>query len=354
MKEKQKMESLPLGFYNMLKGLGMILVIYGHSANLVGQSGKLSDFFTVLGAGVMAMFFIISGYGFVRRKPKKYIKASAKDFLKPYAIVGALVVLSKLGLAFVRHRSFYEHGFEYVPTYLLGLNASGGGEFMGIPIQSIGIFWFVLALFTGGIILNFILGIGDEKKQMAVVAAVVIAGYLLTLITKIWVFVLPIGLISTGYLYFGYLTKKYNLMMKTLKWYVWLAIIAISCLFLCFSWMNIACVDFRFGFFDVIGIGVIGFLLIRIYMVVRPTLGSNLIVKSLETIGFYSFWIICVHAYEAIIFPWYRIRALISNDILMILVVFVVRSIVIAFGVWGILFIKKHMKKKKKKVKLEL
>ena len=68
----------------------------------------------------MAAFFMISGYGFYKRKPHKCFAIQRKLLLLPYCIVAAAVIISKFLLAVVRQRSFMENGGEFVLTYLLG------------------------------------------------------------------------------------------------------------------------------------------------------------------------------------------------------------------------------------------
>ena len=74
---------------------------------------------------------MISGYGFYKRKPRKCFVIQRKLLLLPYCIVAAAVIISKFLLAVVRHRSFMENGGEFILTYLLGLNAEGGGTLWG-------------------------------------------------------------------------------------------------------------------------------------------------------------------------------------------------------------------------------
>ena len=201
--------TLGLGYFNLARGLGMVLIVLGHSINLyldplpTGNGGFFSGAGSVFGGGIMAAFFMISGYGFYKRKPHKCFAIQRKLLLLPYCIVAAAVIISKFLLAVVRQRSFMENGGEFVLTYLLGLNAEGGGTLWGIPVESVSIFWFVLALFGGWLIYNCIAQITSNRLRVLLTAACVILGYVLTLFSKIWPWCLPMALIAVGYLHAG-------------------------------------------------------------------------------------------------------------------------------------------------------
>ena len=69
--------TLGLGYFNLARGLGMVLIVLGHSINLylepqpTGSGGLFSGAGSVFGGGIMAAFFMISGYGLSKRKPRR-------------------------------------------------------------------------------------------------------------------------------------------------------------------------------------------------------------------------------------------------------------------------------------------
>ena len=69
--------TLGLGYFNLARGLGMVLIVLGHSINLylepqpTGSGGLFSGAGSVFGGGIMAAFFMISGYGVCKRKTRK-------------------------------------------------------------------------------------------------------------------------------------------------------------------------------------------------------------------------------------------------------------------------------------------
>ena len=75
--ESNVSRTLGLGYFNLARGLGMLLIVLGHSMNLylepqpTGSGGLFSGAGSVFGGGIMAAFFMISGYGFYKEKPRK-------------------------------------------------------------------------------------------------------------------------------------------------------------------------------------------------------------------------------------------------------------------------------------------
>ena len=310
--EKRWDNSESLGYYNLARGLGMMLIVLGHSMNPVLPKVRSSYPFqgagTVLGGGIIAAFFMISGFGFYKRTPKKCFKIQKKILLKPYAMVAAAVLLTKVLLAILKKRSFLKNGGELILTYLLGLNAEGGGNLMGIPVESVSILWFILALFGGWNIYNAIAWIKSVQLQRLLTIGCVIVGYLLTRITVVWPFCFPMALLAAGYLAVGERIRKAHLLNEKLPFGWWIIIIALTLFSAAFGEVNIVACVWRLGFIDVAATFCTGFLLLRFYARVMQHDWNGKIVRLLEEAGFYSIWIVCLHAYEKIIFPWYRLN----------------------------------------------
>ena len=90
---------------------------------------------------------------------------------------------------------------------------------MGIPIESVSIFWFVLALFGGWNLYNAIVQLKSVRMQCFLSAGCVVLGYFLTKLSKIWPFCLPMVLIAVGYLAAGEWIRKNHLLRKKFRCY---------------------------------------------------------------------------------------------------------------------------------------
>ena len=64
-------KSESLGYFNLARGVGIVMVLIGHSMNpllsAAGEPHLFSGAGSVLGGGIMAAFFMISGFGFYKR-----------------------------------------------------------------------------------------------------------------------------------------------------------------------------------------------------------------------------------------------------------------------------------------------
>lgn len=351
--ENDSRSYLSLGYFNLARGLGMICIVLGHTMNLylknASQTSPFSGMGSVLSGGIMAAFFMMSGFGFFRRKPKKCLKIQAKFLLRPYWLVAGAVLLTKMFLAILRKRSFLENGGELVVTYLFGLNAEGGGQVFGIPIESVSIFWFVLALFGGWNIYNGILQVKSEKVQAALVFCCIVLSNLLTQISRVWIYCLPMAFLAAGYLAAGEYMKKKNLLEKRISVIAWGLILLVIAVSAVFGEVNIVACVWKLGLLDVAGTFCVGFVILRMYAGFMKCERNGKIIQFIEKIGFNSIWVVCIHAYEKIIFPWYRVAAFFSNHVILgVFFCFVARCLVIAVIYKGLSIVMRLGKKKRK------
>ncbi|WP_423405525.1 acyltransferase family protein [Faecalibacterium prausnitzii] len=82
-----------LGMFDFLKGIGMLTIVFAHSAELypVGATTTITPMTFYLFAyreSLMAAFYIASGYGFRKRSIHKCIHQQLKSLLKPYLYTG--------------------------------------------------------------------------------------------------------------------------------------------------------------------------------------------------------------------------------------------------------------------------
>ena len=84
-----------IGMFDLLKGVGMLLIILGHTVNNYTFAGTqmhvgmmaFGVVYILVGAGVLQAFFLISGYGFRRTSIRSCIKKQTILMLKPYMYI---------------------------------------------------------------------------------------------------------------------------------------------------------------------------------------------------------------------------------------------------------------------------
>lgn len=324
-----------LGYHNLARGIGMVMVLWYHSNTVFlpyeeNVGGLFGGAGSVIGGGIMALFFMMSGNGFYKRSPKKCFSIQKKNLLRPYWITAAAVLVTKLLLALIERRSFLDHGGQLIPTYLLGLNAEGGGVIWGVPVQSVSIFWFVLALFGGWTMYNAILQEKDTRRQWLLITLCVVVGWALNLISRVWPFCLSQCLLVVGYLAAGVEIRKRELTERPLPWWCWAALMTVAGVCAAFGEVNVVAGVWRLGLLDVIGSYCWGFLLLRLYALLMKLGFNGRLTALLESVGFYSLWVVCLHGYEKIILPWHWLAVVFPDSpMLCALLCFAARSVII-------------------------
>ena len=141
-----------IGMFDMLKGAGMLTIVFAHTAELysIPTSGGLSltAFFPfIYREALMAAFFIASGYGFRKRSIGKCIHQQLKCLLKPFCYTAFFTTL----LHFIIHYKLFQHlpssineSIKVAGGFLLGLPHTA--TYFGQEFFSCGPMWYLLAL----------------------------------------------------------------------------------------------------------------------------------------------------------------------------------------------------------------
>ncbi len=303
-----------LGFFNLARGLGTVFVLWGHSLAVcltkaeAVSAGLFSGAGRVFGGGIMALFFFISGYSFYQRSPRKCTSIQARLLLKPYCVAAVAILLTKVILAFVQHRSFLDYGGEYVLTFLLELNGVVGGTLAGMPVEAIRKFWFPHSLMHGWIIYNGILCLKRKRVQWALVAGCVVLGYGLTLISSIWPFCLHMSLMAVGFLAVGRQIRESKLLERQIPLWVY-GLLALPVM-ISFAWGEVDMLAgvWKLGLLDVLSTFCLGFLMMRFYTWFNRKKRRGWPFRLFEAVGFNSMWVLCIHGYERVGMPWYLLR----------------------------------------------
>lgn len=304
-----------LGYFNIARGFGTVIVILGHSMALFLDMLPAAESPTVfahagrvVGGGVMAMFFLISGFYFQKRTPRMCFVNQWKLLMKPYYVTGAAIFLG-LGLrSILQGYSFKKQAIQTVMTFLLGMNASRGGMVFGLPVGTVSIFWYVLALFWGWNLLNWISRFQSRNLRLAVFVLCVTACWIMAEISSVWVMAIPISLLAVVYIALGYEIRRNHLLERKLPGWMWAGILAVTVVCLAFGNVDIAACKWKLGVLDMLGSLCIGFLILRLYKEIMDKISGKHILGSIEHVGMNSMRILCLHALEKEVLPWRDIR----------------------------------------------
>lgn len=310
-----------IGMFDMLKGAGMLTIVFAHTAELYPMQAvsglSLTAFFPfIYREALMAAFFIASGYGFRKRSIGKCIHQQLKSLLKPYLYTALFTC--------VLHFIIHYKTFQYLPGtigesvkvtggFLLGLPHTA--EYFGQEFFSCGPMWYLLALMVGWILLDVILNIFPEQYVPWAVAGCALLGWGVSLV---WEppFCLIQGAVIVPYLYIGFLAKKKHLLDEPLPSKVFAGLLGASALIAVGALATrttdcISLAEWSLGPLSIFLDGAAGLLFIRLFM--RLNHFHGLIVRFLETVGRRSLHIFCIHTVEIIAIPWYLMVARFSD-----------------------------------------
>ena len=303
--ETKKAASGRLEFVDVAKGIAMICIVLGH----LGISGINRFVFTFH----VPVFFLISGY-FISEGEKlsSFIVKKLRTLIVPYFLTcGVIVVLGFL-------KGLYHSGIGLAlqdAKYWLYASIYGSGNSYQEPfyIASIGAIWFLWALFWGSLFLKISL-----KMKPVLRLAFVIALFLFGYFTRNW-FWFPLsiqgGCCATLWVYIGYLFKRFKEMREKLpsecKYIVLLFCIVVWVFFIIqFQTFWLVRGDIGMGVVDIFGSICASYAVIQIsrYIWKIPLIG-----RWLAYLGRYSLFMLCIHIVELNLFPWDRVRMLVTD-----------------------------------------
>ena len=305
-----------LGMFDLLKGIGMLAIVFAHTTELYPLGANdVTPFAFALFAyreALMAAFFIASGYGFRKRSIHKCIEQQLKTLLKPYVYTAlATTVLH----AFIHHAAFgswdaaISESAKVLGGFLLGLPHTA--TYFGQQFFSCGPMWYLVALMLAWVLLDVLLEIFPERYITPAVVGVTLLGWGVTLVWEA-PFCIAQGMVSLPYLYIGYLAKKNRWLDKPLPrrtLYILLggtALTAVGAL-LAQSTDCISMGEWTLGPLSILLDAATGFLFIRLFMRLNRFTGP--IAQGLQAIGRNSLNIFCIHTVELIAIPWYLFAA---------------------------------------------
>ena len=306
-----------IGMFDMLKGAGMLTIVFAHTAELYPMQAvsglSLTAFFPfIYREALMAAFFIASGYGFRKRSIGKCIHQQLKSLLKPFCYTAVFTT--------VLHFIIHYKTFHYLPGSLTESIKVAGGFLLGLPhtatyfgqeFFSCGPMWYLLALLVGWILLDVILNIFPERYVSWAVGGAALLGWGTSLAWEL-PFCLIQGAVITPYLYIGYLAKRQHWLdqplSRRMSCILWAAVLLIPvAAFATGSTDCVSMAEWTLGPISILLDGLAGLLFVRLFL--RLNRHRNALVSFFEAIGRRSLYIFCIHTVELTAIPWYLLAA---------------------------------------------
>lgn len=340
------------GMFDLFKGVFLIQIVLVHTIGLYNVRPPV--FVAAFGAFPMAAFFMTNGYGFRKRSAAKYICQQRKTLLVPYICTGIAATLFHGIVHYcffhLKESAIIESG-RILVGFALGLSRTT--EYFGYTAFACGLWWFVLSMTFGLVLLLLLLKLPDQKMQWSVMIVTSLVGWLLCQYRRFEIpYCISRAMAILPYLYVGYLAKKKKWLESSLPvWYIVLLIVCtISSAFIYNGkdeFTDISNGVWAAGPFSIIMDGVIGFFAMWVFA--RLGRYNCKLIRFFETIGSYSFEIICVHTVESYA-PWYLLPPKFEEHVgLGIAVAFLMRTSIIILGCLLVFFVKKILATARKK-----
>ena len=303
-----------LGMFDFLKGIGMLTIVFAHSAELypVGATTTITPMTFYLFAyreSLMAAFYIASGYGFRKRSIGKCISQQFKTLFKPYAYTGLATTIAHFVIHYKTfgnwNNAVYET-YKVLGGFVLGLPHTA--TYFGQEFFSCGPMWYLLALMIGWILLDIILNIFPESYIKWAVLGTMLLGWGIC-ITWEAPFCIGQGMVTVPTLYVGYLAKKHKIFDKPLSRRLkntlmgCAAAVAVLVLFTQ-STDCVSMAQWNLGPVSILldaGAG-LGILSMVLWFQRRV---DNFVTRGIQAIGRRSLYIFCIHTVELTAIPWY-------------------------------------------------
>ena len=277
------------------KGIAILLVIIGHQGDIPAISHFIYTFH-------MPLFFILGGYFFKVKDNKDEVKNDYKRLIKPYLFSCGLYLLWYVvfGLKY--------HSIDLMTRALeCALFGSGAyhGEVIWSQFPTIGMIWFLLALFWCRLIYNYITQNFSKYKcciaGSLAVTATLVDNYLINLPFAI----LP-GLSAMMFYMLGNILREHSSKICCKQGI--LLPLGLTCWILSICYFGISMVNCKYHCYpvDVIGACFATWLIYKISLLLEKK--TKYISAFLEWAGINSMTILCAHFLEQSTFVWQHVH----------------------------------------------
>lgn len=303
-----------LGMFDLLKGVGMLLIVFAHTSELyplgdISTITPVTFFLFAYRESLMAAFYIASGYGFRKRSIGKCISQQFKTLFKPYAYTGLATTIAHFVIHYKTfgnwNNAVYET-YKVLGGFVLGLPHTA--TYFGQEFFSCGPMWYLLALMIGWILLDIILNIFPESYIKWAVLGTMLLGWGISLVWEA-PFCIAQGMVTVPYLYIGFLAKKKRLFEKKFRPLAILGLLAAALgvalgVLLTGKTDCVSLGEWTMGPVSILLDGIVGLGFIVLFMKVQRLL-DNPVTHLIEAVGRRSLYIFCIHTVELTAVPWY-------------------------------------------------
>ena len=343
-----------LGMFDLLKGIGMLAIVFAHTAELypLGTNDVIPFAFALFAyrEALMAAFFIASGYGFRKRSIHKCIEQQLKTLLKPYLYTAlATTVLH----TFIHHAAFgswdaaLSESAKVLGGFLLGLPHTA--TYFGQQFFSCGPMWYLVALMLAWVLLDVLLEIFPERYITPAVVGVTLLGWGVTLVWEA-PFCIAQGMVSLPYLYIGYLARSAAFSklpfpaepkpdLSRPRWASSRGVLLTQ------STDCVSLGEWTMGPLSILLDGAVGYGIIRLFLEWQRRVDGP-ISHAIEWVGRRSLFIFCIHTVELTAIPWYLMAAKYADHPVQGMLLQFVFSLVSIFAVTELLMRRKELGRK--------
>ena len=270
--------------FDIMKGIGILLVITCHFFNwnhpLLGRS--INSFH-------MPMFFMVAGYfskSFISWKEAwTSIKKYARRLLPAFVFTQVFIILWAVLMALTK-----DEGWDQVIRQTLSLFwADPHGPYTSWGRLSIGVIWFLIALFVAKCLLLVISRLKSWSIPLSIILS--IGAILLHRLFPYSIWCISLGLTALPFMTIGWWARNHKIPG-------WIIIVCIICWVLAILYSHLVMYDMDWGFFPLDFIGACGgsFCLYMICKFISKHL--RFISKPLAVLGVWSLAVMCFHDLE--------------------------------------------------------
>jgi len=285
---------------DVMKGIGILLVLLGH------VWPPLPVIHNIAASFHMPMFFMVAGYF-----SKSYsevmslgvtIRHYAKRLIPPYLVTMVVICLWIMLKAYLGVVSWNEVLIRFVSIFWADVNP------LHLPIgnTSIGVVWFLLALFWTKVLLLIVTK--WEKWVLPISVVISLVALLLHKVFPYSIWCLSIACVCLPFVAFGWWIRRHNL-----PWYIWGCLVICWGVALLFSKLDLYTYTMNCYPVDVLG-GIGGTFVLYLLSKVIVKAKESWVLKCIQYLGGISLAIMCVHDFEIASHLGNHLRAAIGWD----------------------------------------